>query len=294
MGEFVKVTKLPATPVRVAHAHKGTFGTVIVVGGTATMIGAPALCAAAALRSGSGLVKIAAPKSVVPFAIAIEPSATGIVIGASVDEDLAQLDAADPNGRAVLAVGPGMGISSESHHFVNALLRGGRQMVLDADGLNHLAAWGRTRPLPGPELVMTPHPGEFARLAQPLGICGDPTDPVSRPTVAAAMAKAHSAVVVLKGHRTVVSDGRRMYVNDTGNIALASAGSGDILTGLLAAMMAQGMTTFDAAVLAVYLHGLAADLWAKQQGQSGLTAHDLARQLPQAIEQHRRQMGAIK
>ena len=118
MGEFVNVTKLPSIPARAAHAHKGTFGTVIVVGGTAMMIGAPALCAAAALRSGSGLVKIAAPQGVVPFAIVIEPSATGIIIGTSVDEDLAQLDAADPDSHAVLAVGPGMGISSESHHFV--------------------------------------------------------------------------------------------------------------------------------------------------------------------------------
>ncbi len=288
MANLETVRRLPLPPLRPDDAHKGTFGTVIVVGGSAMMMGAPALCAAGALRGGVGLVKIAAPARVLPVAIAIEPGATGIALGTSVDDDLAQLDAADPHSRAVLAVGPGIGMATEARYRVRALLQGGRAMVLDADGFNHLVAWGKPRPAPGPELVMTPHPGEFARLAEPLGIRDSPTDPSSRPAAAAALAQAHAAIVVLKGRHTVVCDGRRVYVNTTGNPALATAGSGDILTGLIAALIAQKMTPFDAAVLGVYLHGLAADLWVQQHGPSGLTALELARQLPDAFQRHRR------
>lgn len=282
------VDRPPPAPDRPADAHKGTFGTVIVVGGCETMMGAPAICASAALRGGAGLVKIAAPAAVVPTALAIEPCATGIILGSDVQDNLCSLAGADPEHRAVLAVGPGMGPSDDARELVMELLRGKRTVVLDADGLNHLAATGQARPTPGPDLVMTPHPGEFARLAKPLGITASPADPSTRPDAAAQLSLAHRAVVVLKGPRTVVTDGKHLYVNATaGNPAMATAGSGDVLTGLIASLIAQGMKPLDAAVLGVYLHGLAGDLWRENNGPSGLTARDLTDLLPKAFQQHR-------
>ncbi len=126
MPELEMVSKLPPPPDRPDDAHKGTFGTVIVVGGSPTMMGAPALCAAGALRGGVGLAKIAAPSIVLPVAIAIEPGATGIALGKTIDDDLAGLDAADPQHRAVLAVGPGMGLEPQGLERLRALLGGQR------------------------------------------------------------------------------------------------------------------------------------------------------------------------
>ena len=280
------VTAIPPPPPRQTDAHKGTFGTVIAVGGCATMMGAPALCAAASLRTGAGLVKIAAPAQVLPVALAIEPCATGIILGDDAADNVCSLDEADPSQQAVLAVGPGMGQATSSSELVAVLLQGQRTIVLDADGLNLLASFGNPRPTPGPPLVMTPHPGEFARLASPLGIAHSATDPQHRPEAAAEMARAHGAVVVLKGHRSVVSDGEHVYINTTGNPALATAGSGDVLTGMIAALIAQGMTPFDAAVLGVYLHGLAADIWVTRHGDCGMTAQTLAHLLPDALNRY--------
>ncbi len=284
---ITKTTTLPDAPVRPAEAHKGTFGTVIVLGGCETMIGAPALCASAALRSGVGLVKVAVPAPILQAVIAIEPGATGIALSEDVDSAVALLADADPDHSAVLAVGPGWGTDASRRELLDRILGGRRRTVLDADGLNVLAATGRPRPQPGPPLVLTPHPSEFRRLAAPLGILEQPTDDEARPRAAANLAAAHDAVVVLKGRHSAVADAGRYRVNRTGNPALATAGSGDILTGMIAALCAQGMEPFDAAVLGTHLHGLAADRWAKEHGQSGLTAFDLAEELPNAFEAHR-------
>ncbi len=282
-------TQLPPLPVRPAAAHKGTFGTVIVVGGSPTMVGAPALCAGAALRAGAGLVKIVAAPGILPFMLSVEPCATGIIHEGDPGVLVEALDRADPKRSAVLAVGPGLGQEAPAGAVVAALLRGPRAMVLDADGLNLLATAGQPRPIPGPPLVLTPHPGEFARLAGALGIQASAIDPAARPEAAAELARAHGAVVVLKGQGTVVSDGPRSYINTTGNPALATAGSGDVLTGCIAALIAQGMAAFEAAVLGVYLHGLAGDLWARDKGPSGLTARDLVELLPEAFAARRKQ-----
>lgn len=287
MARPINIDQPPPVPDRPADAHKGTFGTVIVVGGCETMMGAPAICASSALRGGAGLVKIAAPAAVIPTALGIEPCATGVVLGSDVQDNLCSLAGADPDHRAVLAVGPGMGLSGNARELVIELLRGKRTVVLDADGLNHLAFTGQPRPTPGPGLVMTPHPGEFARLAKPLGISSNPTDPNTRQDAAAQLSLAHRAVVVLKGPRTVVTDGESFYVNATGNAAMAAAGSGDVLTGLIASLIAQGMKPLDAAILGVYLHGLAGDLWREDHGPSGLTARDLTDLLPRAFQLHR-------
>jgi len=291
MSDLTTVEKLPDLPSRPDDAHKGTFGTVIVVGGSATMIGAPALCARAALRSGSGLVKIASAGDVLAHALTIEPCATGVILSGEAEAWRHGIDAADPDRKAVLAVGPGMGLARGGGQKVLALLHGNRPIVLDADGLNLLARTGRPRPRPrgsgGAELVMTPHPGEFARLAKPLDITDCPTDPASRPQAAVKLALALHSVVLLKGRHTVVTDGQRLYVNQTGNPALATAGSGDVLTGLIASLIGQGLAAFDAAVLGTYVHGLAGDHWAKRHGRSGLRAADLTDELPAAFQRCR-------
>ena len=287
MSELAVVSHAPSPPARPDDAHKGTFGTVIVVGGNATMIGAPAICAAAALRTGVGLVKLATMPDVLPFALTIEPGATGIRLDGNVDRQLAALDEADPERRAVLAIGPGLGRDEAARDMVMALLRGKRPAVLDADGLNLLAQQGGPRPTSGPPLVMTPHPGEFKRLAQPLRISASPTDAAQRADAAAQLARAHHAVVLLKGPGTIVTDGVQVYTNGTGNPALATAGSGDVLTGVIASLIAQGQSPFDAASLGAHLHGRAADQWAQCHGPAGLTALTLAQQLPDALQQMR-------
>ncbi|MEM9416491.1 MAG: ADP/ATP-dependent (S)-NAD(P)H-hydrate dehydratase [Planctomycetota bacterium] len=316
-----QTTDIPSPPARPDDGHKGTFGTVIVVGGCATMVGAPALCARAAFRGGAGLVKIATPPEVLPYALTVEPSATGLALGVDADTACEAIDAADPDGRAVLAVGPGLGQGDAQTALVMRLLAGPRAVVLDADGLNALAATlsegdtaaiaaslGDAGPPQGeaagsaPALhsdaaipdggtrcdisvrLLTPHPGEFRRLAQPLGVTQDPTDPAQRPDAAAALAKTLNAVVLLKGQHTVVSDGQRYAINTTGNPALATAGSGDVLTGLIAALLAQGMSAFDAARLAAHVHGVAADHWAGRHGRAGMRAVELADGLPDVLQ----------
>jgi len=284
MSDLTTIETLPGLPARPVDAHKGTFGTVIVVGGSATMIGAPALCARAALRSGSGLVKIATTPDVLPYALTVEPCATGVVLGGDEEGWRSAIDSADPDGKAVLAVGPGMGLAEGGGQKVLSLLRGERSVVLDADGLNLLARTGRPRPRPRADtnaaLVMTPHPGEFARLAKPLGITDCPTDPNTRKQAAAQLAQTHHCIVLLKGQHTVVTDGQQVYINQTGNPALATAGTGDVLTGLIASLIGQGLSAFEAAVLGAHLHGQAADYWVKHHGRSGLRATDLADALP--------------
>lgn len=273
------IEQLPALPPRPADGHKGTFGTVVVVGGSPLMIGAPALTATAALRSGAGLVKIAASAEVCRAVTEIQPSATGLAL-----ENLAGLR---DDGKSVLAVGPGWGSGGGGGEAVDALLvkllDWPNAMVIDADGLNALARHGGVGRPAGLPWVLTPHPGEFRRLAEAFGVDGDPTDAEQRPTAATALARATGAVVVLKGRHTIVTDGRRAYRNETGNAVLATAGTGDVLTGLLAGLIAQGAAAFDAAVNAVNLHGQAADDWATSHGDRGMLAMELADGLPGAI-----------
>lgn len=272
-----------AVPSRPADGHKGTFGTVVVIGGSPLMIGAPALTATAALRSGAGLVKVASSAEVCRGVMTIQPSVTGMA-----PEELDTLRDAE---KTVLAIGPGWGGGGGGGDVVDAVLRRvlswSNALVVDADGLNALARLGdAARPAELP-WVLTPHPGEFRRLAGAFGISGDPTDPGQRPAAAAALAAVTGAVVVLKGRHTIVCDGKRAYRNDTGNPALATAGTGDVLTGLIAGLIAQGTDAFDAAVLGVYLHGDAADAWAAEHGASGMLAMELADALPGAFERRR-------
>jgi len=281
-------------PSRAPDAHKGDFGRVLVVGGSRGMIGAPALAANAALRGGAGLVTVAAPEEVQLAVAVLCPCATSVPLvcdddGHLTPEAVRQVrqaaEAAD-----VLAVGPGLALGTVQRDIVRLVLQLAKPLVLDADGLNNLAGiedWAAGRKCPA---VLTPHPGEFARLTG-AGVREIQSDRQQQ-AVAAVRRWADASfgqlplVCLLKGRGTVVTDGRRAYVNDTGNPGMATGGSGDVLTGLAAAIIAQGAEPFAAACLAARIHGRAGDLAAEQGTQISTIATDLLDFLPAAIEGH--------
>lgn len=280
-------------PGRAADAHKGDFGRVLVVGGSRGMVGAVALAANAALRGGAGLVTFAAPETIQLSVATLCPCATSIPLTCNVDGGLSAkavrqiLTAADACD--VLAVGPGMGVGMVQRNIVQSVLEQARPVVLDADGLNHLAGiedWPARRRC---RLVLTPHPGEFGRLRD-VAIADVQADRVQQAAAAARQwtdvrtEDCPDLVCVLKGAGTVVTDGGRAYVNKTGNPGMATGGSGDVLTGLIAALIGQGLSPFDAACLGVNVHGSAGDLAAGQLGQASLTASDILENLPAALQ----------
>ncbi len=251
-------------------AHKGDFGHVLVVGGDRGKGGAAAMAGLAALRMGAGLVTVA---------VAREERAT---VTSLAPELMTQEITDDPGDRDVLAVGPGLGRDPELSGLAQRLfLTSAIPMVVDADGLNALA--GTAFHGPGPWRVLTPHPGEMARLAG----CSAIDIQADRVGVARRFAQERNVVLVLKGQRTLIAmPGGRVYVNPTGNPGMATAGSGDILTGLIAGMMAQWPDRREQAVVAaVWLHGRAGDLAAACIGELSLTATDLLTYLPGAIRE---------
>lgn len=280
-----KITEIPKLPVRQAASHKGDFGKVCIIAGSTGFSGAAAIAGKSALRSGSGLVRLAVPKSILPIVAAIEPCYTTIPLA---DDSAGKISskAIDTVLKAVVendvvAFGPGVGVSAGVKAVLENLLRlEGIRLVIDADGLNNLAALKNWPDICKANLILTPHPGEMKRLWSGLLRTSMPTD---RQAVAVEFSKAANAVVVLKGSGTVVTDAEKIYVNTTGNPGMATAGTGDVLTGIITALCGQGLDNFDAAVLAVYVHGLAADLAAKDKGQISLIATDIIDCLPCAF-----------
>jgi ADP-dependent NAD(P)H-hydrate dehydratase len=281
------VTDVPYLPPRPLDSNKGTFGRVLIVAGSRGMSGAAVLCASAALRGGAGLVRLAVPEGIWTIVAAANPCYTTAPLP---QDEHGQLSAAALpelleliGGNSVAALGPGLGQSVELGDMIASILeQTTTPLVLDADALNVLG--GRLDALrrrQGP-LVLTPHPGEFARL---LG-CEIATVQAQRQELAADFARRHGVVMVLKGHGTVVTDGCRIYVNTTGNPGMATGGTGDVLCGLIAALLGQGLETFAAAQLGVYLHGRAGDLAREQLGEVSLIASDLLTFLPHAFGRH--------
>jgi NAD(P)H-hydrate epimerase len=194
--------------------------------------------------------------------------------------DAQPLIAAELASVTAAACGPGLGRSTDLDDLVAWLYRETRApLVLDADALNSLASHMRVASSPGGPRVLTPHPGEFARLAQ----TDRPPAASERNGAAEELARRTGAVVVLKGHRTVVTDGRQTSVNTTGNPGMATGGMGDVLTGVITALLCQGLEALPAARLGVHVHGLAGDLAAAEIGPVGITAHDLLERLPKAL-----------
>src|SRR6266704_3458094 len=266
-------------PLRVPDSNKGTYGKVLIIGGSRGKTGAAAMAGQAALRAGAGLVTVATAQSVLPI-VAVSMSELMTVPLAETSEGTIanQSVSALLKDKTVVAIGPGLTTVPETSAFVRRVGSECRtQMVIDADGLNALA--GFEGDLGG--AVLTPHPGEMARLV------GKSVEYVvsDRVEVSKQFAKARNAYVVLKGYRTVVAapDGS-VYINPTGNPGMATGGTGDILTGMIAGILAQEHlgSFIERLCLAVYLHGLAGDLAAEEIGEESLVATDILRFLPKA------------
>ncbi|MFW5839492.1 MAG: NAD(P)H-hydrate dehydratase [Planctomycetota bacterium] len=295
MSESIRtIVDPPRLPAREAEGHKGNYGRVLIVGGSPGMIGAPALSANAALRSGAGLVTMAIPAAIQQTTAPLCPCATSVALacddaGAPVPAAIGQLhsQAAKVD---VVAIGPGLGTSSGAREVLRAALDLPLPLLIDADGLNLLCKidnWAAGRKGP---TVLTPHPGEFSRLTG-LQISEIQSDRQTRAILAATewsdqAGEENPLTVLLKGAGTVVTDARRCYVNATGNPGMATGGAGDILTGMIAALIGQGLDGFDAACLGAFLHGRAGDLAADSIGQVSLIATDLLDFLPPAFRSH--------
>jgi ADP-dependent NAD(P)H-hydrate dehydratase len=279
-------TKLPEWPPRPADANKGTFGRAVLFAGSRGMSGAAQLSGLACLRGGAGLVRVAVPRGIQPLVALASPALMTAALpedddGRFADDALAEwLRLAEAND--VVALGPGLGRSPTLDGIVPTFLTSvDRPMVVDADGLNALNE--KTLSAHRGPVVLTPHPGEFGRLVKL------PVAEVQarRGELASAFAKRTGCIVLLKGQHTIVTDGDRVHVNATGNPGMAIPGAGDVLTGLITALIAQKFTLFDAARLGAHLHGMAGDLVRDRQGEIGILATDLVEALPLAIRRFR-------
>lgn len=268
-------------PQRDRFAHKGDFGRVLVLGGSVGYTGAPRLAADAALHTGSGLIFVGVPEEIYPItASALTepmpfplPDCCGMLAESALDavrEKLRRCDAC--------ALGMGMGRSARTQTLVMELLKTAKiPLVLDADGINALEGHIDVLRQTACPVILTPHDGEFARLrGAPVG--------ADRLDATAKLAQDTGAVVLLKGHRTVITDGARWCVNTTGNAGMATGGSGDVLSGIILSLLGQGLEPFCAAAAGAWLHGAAGDWCARRVGQHGLTATMLIQAVPQILK----------
>lgn len=258
---------------REKDAHKGNCGRVLIYAGSKGMAGAAVLCARAALRTGAGLVRVSIPEELFPILQIAVPEATCIT-RERLFEDLSQYSA--------IAIGPGLGDDVQNRKLIKKILEmTDRPVVIDADALNLLQDDLDAMKSARAKLIITPHPGEAARLLKrkTSDINGD------RLRSAKELAAATGAITVLKGAGSIVAvpEGKR-YINTSGNPGMATGGSGDVLTGVIAALAGQGLNLEQGAIAGVFLHGLAGDLAADQMGENGLIASDIANMMALAIK----------
>ncbi|TWT64118.1 NAD(P)H-hydrate dehydratase [Rubinisphaera italica] len=279
---------LPALPTRDQDSHKGSYGTVLLIGGSRGMAGSIALSGIAALRTGCGLAFLACPESSQGIIASFEPSY--LTIGLPEDEDGRISYEANSrireqmNSAHAIAIGPGLGSSRDTELLLLDLYATTEQpLVIDADGLNALSRLPDGLPKPNGPRILTPHPGEMGRLTK----TDAKTVQQNREEIAAEFAEKQQCIVVLKGHQTVVTDGQTVFVNMTGNSGLATGGTGDVLTGVITSLIAQGLSPFDATRVGVYLHGSAAEIIAEKIGEDGLIASDLPLAVAEAIHRYR-------
>ena len=270
---------LSILPERAVDTHKGDFGKLLLLCGSKGYTGAAYLAAQASLRSGAGLVFLGVPESIyaieavkVNEAIVFSlPDEGGKLSSAAIGEILQRLPQMD----AVL-IGPGLGQSDGTFQVVKAVLeQASCPVVLDADGINLIAAHkdlvrGRTAPT-----ILTPHAGEFARLGG---------DPQQRAVAAEAMARELGCILLLKGHHTVITDGETTYIHPTGNPGMAVGGSGDVLAGIITALLGQGIAPLEAAACGAWIHGAAGDICAAEIGQYGMLPTDMVNALPRLLK----------
>jgi NAD(P)H-hydrate epimerase len=269
-------------------AHKGDFGHIFILAGSAQFSGAAALCSNAAIRSGAGLVTLGIPKGINSGMIRIKPKEVMTLPLPETKDGSLSLSAFALIGEFakstdVLAIGPGLTQDKSTQALVRKVITAIlKPIVIDADGLsalvNHLDIL-RTAKSERRAIILTPHPGEMARLLKisVKQVQGD------RKNIAREFAKKHKITLVLKGHNTVVADSLgKVFVNKTGNPGMATAGSGDVLTGMIAAYLGQGLNAFEASIYGAYLHGLAGDMAAGEKTQNCLIASDIIDWIPDA------------
>lgn len=306
----------PFLPPRDPRGHKGTFGTVAVIGGCAArpdeeglggsyMVGGPAMAATAALRAGAGLVRLVLPEPVLAAGLAIAPSATGIPLAVDhAGEVIGHLAAAVVDElvgvASCLAVGPGMGVSAGAAAIVfRCIGQESVPVVLDADALNNLVHHAEFHKDWRAPAIITPHVGEFRRLAAVFGIEMESAETGSTDSLwesVARLARTLGCVVVLKSSTTIVSDGHRTWMHDAPNPALATAGTGDVLCGVIAGLVGQHgrgtggtpmprLSLYDCARAGVMAHSRAAAAWAAKHGaRGGMLAPELLEEVPAAVE----------
>lgn len=270
-------------PERNRYSHKGDYGRLGVVAGSKTMLGANYLATMAGLRTGSGLVYSIVPESMagimanklIEAIIVPLKDEDGSFGKGSIEELEASLDIYDS-----LVLGPGLGSSSCIDDFVAHIVENYKKaLLLDADGINSISRDLSILDRRKADLIITPHPGEFARLLD-----RDIEDiENNRIKYAVEFSKSHGLITVLKGNKTIVTDGDELYINETGNPGMATAGSGDLLSGIIGSLLSQGLESFNAAVLGVYIHGLAGDIAKEHFGEYGMIARDILASIPKAI-----------
>jgi NAD(P)H-hydrate epimerase len=273
-------------PERKPDGHKGTFGKLFLLAGSTGLTGAAVLAAESALRSGCGMTKVGCPKTVQPIIAQSIIESTTMPLpdvakkGALALRSIGEVRKAIDEHQAVV-IGPGLGQHHETKELVIRLLLGlTKPAIVDADGLNALVGELQVLQDTSAELIITPHPGEFQRLS---GV-DVPDDIHERIEVARKFAIEHQTILVLKGSPTLVAhyDGK-VYLNPSGNSGMATGGSGDVLSGIIGSLLAQGMEPIDAARCGVYIHGLAGDMAADDLGERSLIASDMIEYLPDAF-----------
>jgi len=281
MSEPILVREIPRLPPRPRDAHKGTFGKVLIVAGSVGMSGAAILAGTAALRGGAGLVQLAVPEPILPIVATAQPcymtvglptDGVGRVSQAALTVLLRLVESAD-----VVVAGPGLGATQDAGIVINELILNSRlPLILDADALNVLGGKVKSIKQHAAPVVLTPHPGEFARL---IGADSAAVQ-ARRQDLALSFAREHGCILLLKGAGTIVTDGSKLFVNTTGNPGMATGGTGDVLSGLLGALLAsRALPAFESAVLGAHLHGLAGDLARDRRGETSLIATDLIEHL---------------
>ena len=284
--------RLPAQLSRLnPKAYKNTFGHILIIAGSRSMLGAGALSSLAAMRTGAGLVTLGIPegltlaayKKISPVVMTLPLKETrelsvSAAAFAQIKPKLSDFD--------VIAIGPGMSQNKSTQRFIlNIIEKVHTPLVIDADALNALSKEISTLKKSKGVRVLTPHPGEMARLT---GLTKKQIEQ-NRKKTALDFAKRYECTLVLKGYKTIVAcDDHPVYINKTGNAGMATAGSGDVLTGMIASLLAQRLCGFDAAKYACFLHGKAGDLAAKKRTKASLVATDIIEQIPFAIRSLRK------
>ncbi|MBG83281.1 MAG: NAD(P)H-hydrate dehydratase [Phycisphaerae bacterium] len=282
---------LPSRPV---DSHKGTFGTVMVIGGCddadSCMVGGPAFSALGALRSGAGRVVMATPRGILGHCLEVSPSATGIPIDSIPFDDESELRSQLEMFQTIV-LGPGLGTGSVAERLVSSILscRSSTPIVIDADAINIAARDPGQLIGSHSPCVLTPHPGEYRRLAHTLGISESPTSDTERIEAAMALSQAVGAIAVLKGAGTVVASGDSVWACDRGTPALATAGTGDVLAGIIAGLVAQSISLEQSslwrmAAWGVWIHAVSGERWSANHGDSGLLAAELAAEVPGVMQ----------